>query len=210
MRRIPGSGSPPLPGPSDSAEMWSRSSMFGLLSGMYLCPPTREALEAWRSLLEEEAPAPLRGLRASILAVCGSAEPPLDDLLWEYTRLFLGPYRLPAPPWESVYTSPKRLLMQEAYDSVLEMYREAGLSIPDPKVHADHIGCELNFLAVLYEREESGKENAGRAAELAGRFLAEHLRIWVPAFSRDLEAAAKMDLYRELARATRDAVGSTK
>jgi TorA maturation chaperone TorD len=175
---------------------------------MYLCRPTREAIEGWRSLFGKEAPDPFRGLHASLLALDPSRESVLDDLLWEYTRLFIGPYRLPSPPWESVYTSPKRLLMQEAYDAVLDLHREAGLTIPDPHIHADHIGSELNFLAVLYERAESGTGDEGKAAEMAERFLSEHLRKWVPAFSRDLEAAAEMDLYRELSRATRATVAS--
>jgi TorA maturation chaperone TorD len=173
---------------------------------MYLCRPTREAIEGWRSLFGKEAPDPLRGLHASLLALVPSRESVLDDLLWEYTRLFIGPYRLPSPPWESVYTSPKRLLMQEAYDSVQDLYREAGLTIPDTHIHADHIGSELNFLAVLYERAETESCPGKSAAETAERFLSEHLGKWVPAFSRDLEAAAEMDLYRELARATRAAV----
>jgi TorA maturation chaperone TorD len=86
------------------------------------------------------------------------------------------------------------------------MYREAGLTIPDTHIHADHIGCELNFLAVLCERAETESGPGKNAEETAERFLSEHLRKWVPAFSRDLEAAAEMDLYRELARATRAAV----
>lgn len=208
MKQTPGGGSVPPPGRSTFPDEWPRSCMFGLLAGIYLCPPTCEAIEGWRSLFGEEAPNPLRGLHASLLALDPSRESVLGDLLWEYTRLFIGPYRLPSPPWESVYTSPKRLLMQEAYDAVRDLYREAGLTIPDIHVHADHIGSELNFLAVLYERMESGTGGEGKAAEMAERFLSEHLRKWVPSFSRDLEAAAEKDLYRELARATRAIVAS--
>ncbi len=208
MKQTPGGGAIPPPGHLIPPDEWPRSRTFGLLSGMYLCRPTREAIEGWRSLFGKEAPDPFRGLHASLLALDPSRESVLDDLLWEYTRLFIGPYRLPSPPWESVYTSPKRLLMQEAYDAVLDLHREAGLTIPDPHIHADHIGSELNFLAVLYERAESGTGDEGKAAEMAERFLSEHLRKWVPAFSGDLEAAAEMDLYRELSRATRATVAS--
>jgi len=208
MKQTPGGGAIPPPGRSISPDEWPRSRTFGLLAGMYLCRPSREAIEGWRSFFGKEAPDPLRGLHASLLAVDPSEKSVLDDLLWEYTRLFIGPYRLPCPPWESVYTSPKRLLMQEAYDAVQDLYREAGLTIPDTHIHADHIGSELNFLAVLYERAESGTGDGVKATEMAERFLSEHLRKWVPAFSRDLEAAAETDLYRELSRATRAVVAS--
>lgn len=208
MKQTPGGGSVSPPGRSISPDKWPRSRTFGLLAGIYLCRPTREAIEGWRSLFGKKAPDLLRELHASLLALDPSRESVLDDLLWEYTRLFIGPYRLPAPPWESVYTSPKRLLMQEAYEAVQDMYREAGLTIPDTHIHADHIGSELNFLAVLYGRAESETCEQGETVRMAERFLSEHLRKWVPAFSRDLEAAVEMDLYRELARATRAAVAS--
>jgi TorA maturation chaperone TorD len=206
MKQTPGGGTIPPPGRFTFTAGWPRSRTFGLLAGIYLCKPTRESIEGWRSLFVGSVPNSFSGLHASLLALDPSENSALDDLLWEYTRLFIGPYRLPAPPWESVYTSPKRLLMQEAYDAVQDLYREAGLTIPDIHVLADHIGSELNFLAVLYERTETESGPGKNAAETAERFLSEHLRKWIPAFSRDLEEAAEMDLYRELARATRAAV----
>src|SRR5690606_18008417 len=36
-----------------------------------------------------------------------------EALRWDYTRLFIGPDRLPAPPWESAYLTEERLLFQE-------------------------------------------------------------------------------------------------
>lgn len=207
MKRAPGGGSVPPPGRLSSPAVWPRSRTFGLLAGMYLCRPTSDAIVGWRILLGKEPPAPLRGLHACLLAIDSSREAVLEDLLWEYTRLFIGPYRLPAPPWESVYTSPKRLLMQEAHDAVQAQYAEAGLSIPDPHVLADHIGSELNFLSILHARAESEADGEVPMA-LAERFLSEHLRRWVPAFCKDLEAAAEEDLYRELARVTRSVVAA--
>lgn len=178
------------------------------MGSMYLCKPTKEAVADWRPLLREVASPFLKELRETLGRIHPDSEREMEDLLWDYTKLFLGPYRLPCPPWESVYTSPKRLLMQEAYDAVSDFYRQAGLSIGDPNVLQDHVGAELSFLAVLYGKMETEPSNAPHHKELAERFLAEHPRRWIPAFSVDMEKAADTEFYKVLARATRDLIAA--
>ncbi len=182
-----------------------RAGVFGLLASMFLCKPTREALLGWRALLKQDPPAVLGELKEALEHIDVASTQGLEALLWEYTRLFLGPYRLPAPPWESVYTSPARLLMQEAYDAVRAMHRQAGLTVGDGNVLADHIGAELQFLALLLARAETeGEEDR----DLAGRFFREHIQNWIPRFSADLEGAASVPLYESLARAVRGVASS--
>ena len=50
-----------------------------------------------------------------------------EALRWDYTRLFIGPDRLPAPPWESAYLTEERLLFQEPTLEVRRAYRKYGL-----------------------------------------------------------------------------------
>jgi len=173
---------------------------------MFLCKPTREAVANWRSLLREDAPPVLEDLREALCGIDLESEQAMEDTLWEYTRLFVGPYKLPCPPWESVYTSPKRLMMQEAHDAVSDFYNQAGLEIDDANVQPDHIGAELNFMAILWQRMEEDPEKDPYYKALGERFLEEHLRNWVPEFSRDLESASGIAFYKTLARATRDTV----
>ena len=170
---------------------------------MYLCNPAKEAVQNWRALLSEDAPDLLMDLKDALDRIDLDSEKELKDLLWEYTRLFIGPYKLPCPPWESVYTSPKRLMMQEAYDEVKYLYGEAGLTVKDPGIMYDHIGAELNFLAVLMQgiNKEPGER---QYADIAKRFMNEHLTKWIPQFAGDMEDAADTQLYRTLAQATRD------
>ena len=132
------------------------------------------------------------------------SERELKDLIWEYTRLFIGPYKLPCPPWESVYTSPKKLLMQDAYDEVQKSYEKIGLIINNPDILPDHIGAELNFLAVLFQKINSEPEKRLSYMNIAKIFCDEHLMKWIPQFTRDMEAAADSSFYKGLARATRD------
>ncbi|MBI5196765.1 MAG: molecular chaperone TorD family protein [Nitrospirae bacterium] len=178
--------------------------IFNLLSTMYLCKPTKEALENWKVLLSGDVPDFMADLKNSIDNIDLNSEQTLEDLLWEYTRLFIGPYRLPCPPWESVYTSSRKLMMQDAYDEVLNFYNEAGLAVNNPDIMSDHIGAELNFLAVLFQRIDSEPEKMFYCTNIAIRFLDEHIIKWVPTFTRDMEDAADSFFYRALAMSTRN------
>src|SRR5664279_275994 len=76
----------------------------GLLGSMYLCKPDRETLDSWRALLSEAVPDILSDLKDALEKIDMASESELEDLLWEYTRLFIGPYKLPCPPWAVSYT----------------------------------------------------------------------------------------------------------
>jgi putative dimethyl sulfoxide reductase chaperone len=179
------------------------SKILALLSNLYLCRPTKEAVENWKALLSENWFDPLSELKEAIDNIDLNSEQELEDLLWEYTRLFIGPYKLLCPPWESVYMSPKRLMMQEACDEVVGVYAEMGLAIDNPDVMPDHIGVELNFLAVLHGKMMSDQGGTSSYVDTAKRFLDEHLLRWVPQFTIDMEEAADSALYKSLAEVTR-------
>lgn len=185
---------------------WELPKTLNLLSSMYLFKPTKEVLENWKGLLTQDTPDFMLNLKEALDKIDLHAKQQLEDLLWEYTRLFIGPYKLPCPPWESVYTSGKKLMMQEAYDQVQEFYLEAGLVVGDPNIMSDHIGAELNFLAVLYEKMNSEAEKCPFYEGIVKRFLDEHARKWIPQFTADLENAADSQFYKALARVTHDAI----
>lgn len=182
------------------------SEAIGLLSCMYLCKPSREAIENWKGALAADSSIFLADLKKAIGEIDVASAEELEDLLWEYTRLFIGPYKLPCPPWESVYTSPKRLLMQEGADQVRQIYGEAGLTINTADVLPDHIGAELNFLTVLLQKTNLETEQKNRYINISERFFAEHLVKWVPSFTKDMEAAAETSFYKAVAKATRDII----
>lgn len=178
----------------------------GLLGSMYLCKPDRETLDSWRALLSEAVPDILSDLKDALEKIDMASDSELEDLLWEYTRLFIGPYKLPCPPWESVYTSPKRLMMQEAYDEVRDYYNKAGLTVNNQGIMADHIGAELNFLAVVLQKAHSDPKKEQYYRDLTRGFLDEHVIKWIPQFARDMEDAADLLFYKTLARVTRSMI----
>jgi putative dimethyl sulfoxide reductase chaperone len=128
-----------------------------------------------------------------------------ERLRWDYTRLFIGPGRPLAPPWESVYRNDERLHFSAETLEVRAAYRRHGLAIegvghePD-----DHIGLELAFLHALCEAAMERAERADRpglAAILEDQrvFLSGHLLKWVPDWTLDVVKSARTGFYRGMA-----------
>lgn len=131
----------------------------------------------------------------------------LTDLAVDYVRAFIGSGNdgfSAAYPFESVYTSPKRLMMQDARDEVLALYRAAGLGKADSwKEGEDHIAVELEYLQVLGSRAleawEAGDNAACERNLVAQRnFLTDHLMAWYPMMAGDMMKFPKTDFYRGL------------
>lgn len=130
---------------------------------------------------------------------------PLQDLLVDYTRLFLGPIDAPARPYGSVWLPGERGLMGESSIALQLLYGEAGFELSeDFRELPDHIAVELEFLYVLLFREASaqGGDDLTRAREMKARFLGKHLAAWIASFAQALRGAAQTAFYRELAGAT--------
>ena len=128
----------------------------------------------------------------------------LEEAKDEYTRLFIGPMSLVAPPWESVYGQKDAMLFQESTLEVRNTYRQYGL-IPEgyPHVADDSLALELHFMALLAQRGldafYAGK-NDDLTADLTGSsdFLKNHLLIWVPKFLERMKGAKTSILYPQM------------
>ena len=114
-----------------------------------------------------------------------------SEVRWDFTQLFVGPYALPAPPWESVYRSNEHLLYQDTAFEVRKEYLKYNF-IPKNYPHEadDHIGFELDFMLQLSTDESKDALDDSR------RFLEEHLIKWIPDFSRDIQKHALTEFYR--------------
>lgn len=96
-----------------------------------------------------------------------------DEFAYEFNRLFVGPDRLAAAPYETVYVSDSRTLMQGETRAVRKAYRAAGFEPQALNTQPDdHLAFELAFVAKLLER---GTEE-DMAAYTA--FMNDHLGIW--------------------------------
>lgn len=128
-----------------------------------------------------------------------------ESLRWDYTRMFIGPGKVPAPPWESIYRDVEHLHFSEETLEVRGAYRKYNL-LPKDFGHEpdDHIGLELDFMHKLCEmgkeKAESGDE-AGLSEILKDQkaFLDEHLLKWVPDWTNDVVKSAETDFYKGMA-----------
>ena len=132
-----------------------------------------------------------------------------DDLRVDYTRLFTGPDRVLAPPWESVYYSEERLVFNAQTSQVRAWYQRFQLEVekrfqePD-----DHIGLELAFIAHLarlalgaLDRDDQATFEAVVAAQR--EFLSKHLLNWAPDWCALMQTHAHTDFFRGVALLTK-------
>jgi TorA maturation chaperone TorD len=136
----------------------------------------------------------------------------LEDLARDYLRTFVGANTTghsAAYPNESVHTSPERLLMQDARDEILVLYRAAGLKSDERwKRGEDHIAVELEYMLVLSQRaltavKKGDIETASRELMSQYHFIVDHLQGWIPFLTKDMLQFAQTDFYKALAYLTR-------
>jgi TorA maturation chaperone TorD len=130
----------------------------------------------------------------------------IDSLRQDYQRLFIGPNRLLAPPWESVYRTDDHLLFGQSTLEVREMYARFGLQTPKLNSEPDdHIGLEFTFLAHLCQRGIAAIETHDTIAlnyifYAQREFLTDHLLQWMPAFCTRVCEGAETLYYCGIAR----------
>jgi len=133
----------------------------------------------------------------------------LIKLRVDFARLFVGPYRLLAPPYGSIYLEGDHKVMENSTVDVRERYREAGLDISENfKDAPDHIAVELEFMYFLIFKEiEAIHSDTPEAAyeQLCRQksFLQDHLALWAAEFVGSVKRHAETDFYRNLATAIR-------
>lgn len=151
------------------------------------------------------------GYRALATYLSGVWSGTLTELAVDYCRTFVGTKAdafSAAFPLESVYTSEKRLRMQQAHDEMLAIYRANGL---DKNVlwkdSEDHLATELEFMQILCERAASAleggdEEAAARVFSTQRNVMYDHLLAWVPLMVGDMKTFAKTGFYQGLALVT--------
>ena len=127
-----------------------------------------------------------------------------QDLLIEYARLFIGPFKIEVPPYSSLYLGEKTL-MSNVTIWVLEYYKNAGLDFDkNVKDLPDHIAVETEFLYYLLfneinELNAGNIENMRKFHDLLVYFINKHYRVWVPVFCNKIVEKTQNDFYRALA-----------
>lgn len=134
----------------------------------------------------------------------------VTELAIDYVSTFIGHgvngYSA-AYPYESVYTSERRLLMQEARAEVLATLRENELMRGNWNEAEDHIALELEFMQRLSLRaaealSDNAEDEAIAYLRTSYDFLENHLLNWVPMLVADMRMHARTLFYQGLAQLT--------
>ncbi|MDR3437920.1 molecular chaperone TorD family protein [Telmatospirillum sp.] len=193
----------------------NRENLYRFLARLYKVEVDQALLERMMGMSfpedcgEEELASGYRMLGAYLRC---PGQDPLTDLAVDYAKVFLGAggakNGFAAFPYESVYTSPERLIMQEARDQVVAAYRSEGLDkVEALDVPEDHVALELEFMACLCGETRAALARGDRGAVLVSLanqkdFLTRHLLNWVPAFCADIPKCADTDFYKAVAKLT--------
>jgi TorA maturation chaperone TorD len=147
--------------------------------------------------------------RNNLQSELASSAPELNNieaLRVDYSKLFVGPYKLLAPPYGSVYLENSTRLMGDSTLDVKNRYVKEGLQV-DLKEAPDHIAIELEFMYYLISKEVEAALNSNTVNTVAylekqKDFLGTHLGIWVSDLASNILANAETMFYKNIARLT--------
>ena len=193
---------------SDGDLHGARSYLYQLLQSLFGVEPSEGQLAV---VAQGETAAACEAVGGESLRAVGerlakaALEAALEDLHCTYNRLVVGPGSLLAPPWESVYTSHGRLVMQPSTLEVRSAYHKCGFEpalcrrVPD-----DHVALELDFMAALAKealeaRQRADAKGARDALAASAQFLQEHLGVWVQEFADALRGKGRAPRYAPVA-----------
>lgn len=175
-----------------------RAATYRLLAELYHEPDSSRLQQ-----LTETSP---RAVRIDVERLTEAADDP-RDLSLDHAQLFVGPFELAAPPYESVYVDSGDRVMTESTEAVRTAYRQAGvdISLDEPP---DHVAAELEFVSLLVVTEAEALvagdlEAVEHYLRRQYEFLSEHLGRWISGMTGRMRDNANTEFYRALADETR-------
>lgn len=108
-----------------------------------------------------------------------------QELLVEYTRLFLGPFETIAPPYSAIYFGSDSLMSEETL-WVINFYNQLGLKFDEKlKDMPDHIAVETEFMyyMIFNEIKELQCDSRDKSHNLwmnQSQFFNRHYKKWIP------------------------------
>lgn len=193
--------------------MKMRSRTYGMLARLFLKEVDEETLKELQGMKFPVATGNERvdaGYRKLFDYLRLSWDDSVRELAIDYVRTFIGHgvngYSA-AYPFESVYTSERRLMMQEARAEVLQTLRENGLKRGNWTEGEDHIALELEFMMRMSTRtaealEAGDEDKAIEELRTQHEFARDHLMNWLPMLTADMEKFSQTKFYQGLGELT--------
>lgn len=125
----------------------------------------------------------------------------LSELEWleaeyDFNALFVGPQKLKAAPFASVYLEEDALVMGQSTLSIREFMENIGLSINDVNnIPDDHISCVLELAVLLSANARATPEYQ----VTLNRYVCEYIATWVPEYIEKININAQTATLRTVA-----------
>lgn len=200
----------------------ARANLYRFLGSLYIMEVDEDALADMKKMqfpnnLPESNLSEAYKMISEYIAACTNDD--LDDLAADYAKTFLAAGEASgqaAFPYESIYVSKKHEIGGRTEQETLALYALHGWE-PSKNMYRtmnDHIGLELEFMAVLCEEQllACNTNNSDRAAMSLGEqkeFLETHLR-WAGAFCMDVNKFARTAFYQGIAKLTSEFLAQEK
>ena len=177
----------------------SRADSYKLLSQCYLLP-------------DQNLLARLKGIQLPVESLwkglVGAAQE-LDNieiLEVDYSMLFVGPFKLLAPPYESVYSETGGQVVGGSTVKIRNVYLDEGIDVTIKEV-PDHISIELEFMYYLISKEiiafgDGADDKLQDNRNMQRYFLSEFLCSWISRFCKAVSENSHTDFYRSLSNVT--------
>lgn len=139
------------------------------------------------------------------LRECIPPDVELESLKIDCTQLFIGPFKLLAPPYGSFYLEDGKLMGESTVD-VRGWYEKEGLDIVI-KDAPDHVAMELEFMYYLITKQiqaakDGNLQDVQICQEKQKTFLSTHLSRWLPGLVKNIQENAQTNFYRKLSTLT--------
>lgn len=193
-----------------SREDWQAySEAFAFMGSTLLAPlsqtrGTQLEPEFWRAFPNFGSMAVEEALESMAACVAGIVEhpeiDPVTDVSVEYTRLFVGPPRPAAAPWETMHRGGgTNVGFGQATHEMRELMRAAGVTLARVnKQYEDHMGLELLYLSVVCANHASGGDEPPFDEDSIIGFVRDHPMAWIDKLAASVAAAARGGFFAHL------------
>jgi len=183
-----------------------RATIYNIFSALF-CQPEKETIKSDKiyevlqsafELIENDSFKDVEKIKMSAKKYTS------DELLVEYTKLFLGPFKVLAPPYSSIYLGSDSL-MSDVTMWVVDFYRDAKLEFDkELKDLPDHVVVETEFIYYLIfnELNEIELKNVKKSKDSwnkQSKFYIDHYKKWVPKFCKQIIKQTDNEFYNALA-----------
>lgn len=193
-----------------AALMDSRARTYGLMARLFLKEVDKAALTELQGMRFPAATGSAKvdeGYHMLYDYLRTSWDDSITELAVDYVRTFIGHGVngfSAAYPFESVYTSERRLMMQEARAEVLQTLRENNLKRGRWTEGEDHIALELEFMQRMAMRTAEAlragdEDKAIEKLRTQQKFAQDHLLNWLPMMTEDMRRFSHTAFYQGLA-----------